>query len=114
MIDASAVDAIVEQYARHGWTLRRILVTEDPEDELISQFPNIEILRSGIDAVWFSRINRSSETWELRRLAGSPFALVQSIENGMFRQERDILLHEIELRMANTLQTSGSENRREK
>jgi hypothetical protein len=114
MIDTPVVDAIVEQYAMHGWTLRRILVTAGSTEELGSKFTNCEVRHSDIDAIWFSRINRSSETWELRRLTGSPFALVQSIDSEMVEQERDILLHDVELRMADTLQTSGSENPSEK
>lgn len=114
MIDAPAVDAIVEQYSKHGWTVRRVLVTAGSTEELSSKFTNFEVRPSDIDAIWFSRMNRTAETWELRRLTGSPFALVQSIDSEMFEQERDILLHDVELRMADTLQTSGSENPSEK
>jgi len=114
MIDAPAVDAVVDQYSRHGWTLRRILVTEVPPETFSSKFPNIEIQPSDIDAIWFSRINRNSETWELRRLTGAPFALVRSIDRGLFSQDRDELLHDVELKMSKTLQRSDGENPSEK
>jgi len=114
MIDAATVDAIVEQYSRHGWTVRRVLVTGGTSEELSGMFVNFEIRPSEIDAIWFSRINGSSETWELRRLTGSPFALVQSIDDGLITKERDELLHDVESRMAESLLRSVGENSSEK
>ena len=114
MIDAAEVDAIVEQYSKHGWTVRCVLVTTGSAEELGSRFVNFEIRPSEIDAIWFSRINGSSETWELRRLTGSPFALLQSIDSGISPAARDELLHDIESRMAGTLLRSVGENSSEK
>ena len=77
MIDATAVQAILDQYAKHGWELRRVLLSEEAKAELDTMFAGRDVRSAEIDGLWFARRSRpGSESWELRRLGGSPFALV--------------------------------------
>lgn len=82
-MDGEHVIAIVRQYEKHGWTLRRLLLAGD----LCSQasdlgFGEIPILKFEIDAAWFSRSSLPGrEAWELRALDEPPFAVLDVIED---------------------------------
>ena len=79
MIDASAVGEIIKQYEKHGWKLRRALLSAGGRKAL-KGLDTTEIVASDLDALLFSRQTKTeSEAWELRRLTGSPFALVAVI-----------------------------------
>jgi hypothetical protein len=114
MIDLESIDAIVDQYRRFGWDLRRITVDgntiESVKTAIKQKYDRCEIQDASLNALWFSRKNRDSETWELRRLDGLPFALVQVINADISDNEREDLLRSVELRMAETLPKSVSEN----
>ena len=107
------IDAIVEQYEKHGWTLRRILLTKaeytSTSNELRSRFPDAVLVESEIDALCFSRKNRDAETWELRRLSGTPFAVLEVFNAGVTDDDRENALRSIELRMAESLAKSNRE-----
>lgn len=104
MIELASIESVVEQYSRFGWILRRILLTNENydglEDILATRFANVSARTAEIDALWFSRQNRDAETWELRRLSGSPFALVQVIEANTPDHDREEILQALEIRMA--------------
>ena len=103
MIDQDSVEAVVEQYRRFGWQLRQIVVTDTWLLASLTKNFGESIARTGdMDAAWFSRTNRGSETWELRRLSGGPFALVRVIDVDLPIDERDKMLREVELQMAGT------------
>ena len=77
MIDAAAVGEIITLYEKHGWKLRRALLSGDERKSLEATLNSIDIVESDLSALWFSRRSKpESEAWELRRLTGSPFALV--------------------------------------
>lgn len=103
MIDEESIVAILQMYAKHGWILRRVLLSAEAKTAILpsagSIFGDAEIRESPLDALWFSRRSRpGDETWELRRLGGSPFALVAVIldtETG----SRESVLKDIEARM---------------
>ncbi len=82
MISAGQIKEILAQYKKHGWSLRRVLLSartkESLADSLISLFGETEFVSSVTDAVWFSRASgKSGEAWELRRLSDAPFALFE-------------------------------------
>ena len=80
MIEPVIVGEIISQYGKHGWILRRALLSEPSEHLLADVTSDIVVEVSDLDALWFSRrSNPESEAWELRRLTGSPFALVAVI-----------------------------------
>ena len=96
MIDAIVIGEIIEQYRKHGWTLRRALLSESGNREVVERLASIEVTQSDFDALWFSRKSRpESEAWELRRLSGSPFALVAVIASDVTDHERERALSEV-------------------
>lgn len=110
MIDPDSIVAVVEQYQRFGWQLRRISVTDGSHVSLLRQkFDEALIQPGNSDAAWFSRTNRGSETWELRRLSGVPFALVRVIDADLPIDERDEILRAVELQMADKVEKTADE-----
>ena len=82
MISAEQIKEILAQYKKHGWNLRRVLLSaptgESLTDALESLFGETEIVLSETDAAWFSRASANSgEAWELRRLSETPYALFE-------------------------------------
>lgn len=77
MIDAATVGEIITLYEKHGWKLRRALLSRAERKSLEPALNSVDIVESDLSALWFSRRSKpESEAWELRRLTGSPFALV--------------------------------------
>jgi hypothetical protein len=81
-MDREQVIAIVRQYEKHGWTLRRLLLSDLPyhrSSEL--GFVDVPVVKFEIDAAWFSRSSvPGREAWELRTLGEPPFAVLDVIE----------------------------------
>ena len=108
MIDATAVQAILDQYAKHGWELRRVLLSEEAKAELDTMFAGRDVRTAEIDGLWFVRRSRpGSESWELRRLGGSPFALVAVIDEGASDEERESSLSDKEQQMKEAAERIG-------
>ena len=96
MIDPAVVGEIIAQYEKHGWTPRRALLSDENKSLLLQSFGEAEIEFSDIDALWFSRkSNPGSEAWELRRLTGSPFALIAIIRSDMSPEEIEATLEQV-------------------
>lgn len=81
MIQAKQIEEILAQYQKHGWILRRVLLSDSLRVHITSELPALfsgaEIVSSETDAVWFSRPAKNGEAWELRRLSESPYALFE-------------------------------------
>jgi hypothetical protein len=104
MIGVPEVTRIIEQYSRYGWRLRRASLSEDSIANVAAALkaydPDLQIEMSSHESLWFSRRSLPDrEAWELRRLSGSPFALVAVLEDSMSEDEREEVLRETELRM---------------
>jgi len=101
MITTDSVKEIIDLYATHGWQLRRVLLTDAAAASIsVDGFGNIAIEPSKHDGLWFSRRSKPDcEAWELRRLSGSPFALVEVIDDGLDETERDAVFRDVERRM---------------
>lgn len=74
----------LELYKKHGWNLRRVLLSDETRSELGEPaavlFVDAEIVDSDIDAAWFSRRTRDGQVaWELRALSGAPVALLEVV-----------------------------------
>jgi hypothetical protein len=100
----NAIAAIVDQYSKHDWVIRRVLLSRASIGsrgvEVASNYPAAEIVESANEALWFSRRSLPDrEAWELRRLSGSPFALVAVLEDSWSEDEREEVLREVEERM---------------
>jgi hypothetical protein len=99
-MDPGSIAAIIEQYKRHDWELRRVLMSGESDLELPEEYSGVEAENSDQDALWFSRKSRpDAESWELRRLTNTPFALVAFIPNTADSEEREEILAQTEARM---------------
>ena len=85
MIDADAILEVISIYQKHGWILRRVLLSSVLKERLANGkdaiFGDVSINESAIDAAWFSRPPKSGGVpWELRYLGDLPFALLENID----------------------------------
>ena len=96
MTDSATVGEIIKLYEKHGWTLRRALLSDESRPALSASLSEIDIITSDMDALWFSRRSKpETESWELRRLTGSPFALVAVIPSTASEEEREDALTQV-------------------
>lgn len=85
MIDACAIREIITIYQKHGWVLRRVLLSAGLKKALgkgkDALFGDVPVADSNIDAAWFSRPPKSGRvSWEIRYLGDMPFALLENID----------------------------------
>jgi hypothetical protein len=104
MITAGQIAEILSLYQKHGWILRRVLLSERLRASLTGSlenlFGNAEIRPSEIDAAWFSRRSKADqEAWELRRLNETPFALMEIFDAEDDEEIREEALAEVESRL---------------
>ncbi len=120
MINERQTKEILTQYERHGWNLRRVLLSAESLETLAVSirkdlFGETETILAEFDAVWFSRRaanNVGSEAWELRNLNGTPFALIEVFEAEDDEEVREEARKEMETRLGG--QASKHLNRRPK
>ncbi|MGH9820464.1 MAG: hypothetical protein ACRD43_09880, partial [Pyrinomonadaceae bacterium] len=107
MMDDAEITAIVSQYAMHGWTLRRVLLSDELRKKFHGgddRFGSAEIIYSDINALWFSRPSRpNAETWELRRLGVPAYALDAFLNSEMDAAQQDEVLRNAEERLRDNL-----------
>lgn len=103
MIDGSFVGELIAQYEKHGWKLRRVLLSDRMRESLagtIGVFADADIVVAEIDALWFSRKSREDiETWELRHLSKAAYAIVTSVAATAESNEIDEALDKAEATM---------------
>ncbi len=100
MIGIRQIQEILKQYERHGWTLRRVLLSAPLRENLpVSMFDKTEIRAADFDAFWFSRPSAKGEAWELRSVSSAPFALVEVFEKDEAEEIREETRMEMETRM---------------
>lgn len=104
MIKAGQIAEILALYKKHGWNLRRVLLSDALRAQLAESvaalFGEAEIRSAEIDAAWFSRKSKpGEEAWELRRLSESPFALFETFDEEDDDEVREEALYEIESRL---------------
>ena len=103
MSSRSDIAEIIDQYVRHGWKLRRVLLMAElggSLGETAGLFGDAEVRTAAYNGLWFSRRSMPDrEAWELRRISASPFAVVEVIPDGLSDHERDELLNQAEERM---------------
>ena len=81
---------ILAQYRRHGWRLAGVLARAETLAEL----------RAEVDAMWFTRpSSEGREAWELRLVAGTPYALFELFEPDEDEEDRADVRREMEARL---------------
>ena len=106
MIDAHGIGEIVAAYQKHGWILRRVLLSPASkvvlEDAVKEVFERVPVVDSDIDAIWFSRPPmRGGVAWEIRYLGDIPFALLENLdEDG---PDFESGLHAVELKLCKSI-----------
>lgn len=110
MIGAEQIKEILEQYKKHGWNLRRVLLSaKASENTPASLFGQTEIVRSELNAAWFSRASTEGrEAWELRHLSATPFALVKVFEADDAEAVREEIRTALETRLNEQASKAGS------
>ena len=108
MIDVGTIAEIISVYMKHGWILRRVLLSDKLKSALANAgsgiFGGVEITPSQIDGLWFSRPSKGTlEAWELRHINTNPYALIEVMETQIDTDQRSEILNGIETRMRDNL-----------
>lgn len=105
MISVEQIMEILSQYKKHGWTLRRVLLSDELRvrayNELVSLSDHkaVEFISSPVEAAWFSRPSKEGEAWELRHLSTTPFALFEVFDEDDEEETREEARKEMETRL---------------
>ena len=110
MIGAEQIKEILTQYKKHGWNLRRVLLSAKASANLpAALFGQAEIKQSELNAAWFSRASSEGrEAWELRHLSATPFALVEVFEADEAESVREEIRTALETRLKEQASKAGS------
>jgi hypothetical protein len=109
MISVEQVLEILAQYKKHGWTLRRVLLSDELRvrayNELVSLSDHkaVEFVSSDVEAAWFSRPSKEGEAWELRYLSATPFALFEVFDEDDEEETREEARKEMETRLKHSV-----------
>ena len=100
---------IIELYERHGWTLKRALLTRETRAAIDNSiFKSAAIVDSDFDALWFARPSQADrEAWELRLMAEQQYALFEAFEADKSEEDRDEARLEMENRMRDFTKSKG-------
>jgi len=101
MVTDDLAKQIIALYERHGWTLKRALLTKETRATIDdSIFSNAAIIDSDFDALWFARGSQADrEAWELRLMAEQQYALFEAFEADESEEDREEARLEMENRM---------------
>ncbi|HJR08654.1 MAG TPA: hypothetical protein VJ842_15450 [Pyrinomonadaceae bacterium] len=93
-------------YRKYGWQLARVLMRPDTLAELrtatsgVEEFESHTVRESSVDAMWFVRAAAGGrESWELRLVNESPYALLEIFEPDEAEDEREDVRREMEAKM---------------
>jgi hypothetical protein len=96
---------ILATYSKHGWRLKRLLLTREARALLTESEQDIfaeaeVVVDSPINALWFARPSHAGrEAWELRLVAKTPYALFETFEADEEEEEREEVRREMEARL---------------
>ena len=103
MTPLELIKEITATYQRHGWKLRRILLSPETRADLKEPpelFNEAQLADADFDALWFARPSHAGrEAWELRLLAEQPYALFEAFEADENEEQREEVRVEMENRM---------------
>lgn len=95
---------IIANYRRHGWELKRVLITPAVRNDLKAEaegiFDRADLIEAEFDALWFARPSTAGrEAWELRLVAEQAYALFAAFESDETEEDRDEARLEMEHQM---------------
>jgi len=98
------IGEIIATYSKHGWALKRVLLSPETSAELAGQeasiFNDAITQEASVDALWFSRPSHAGrEAWELRLVSESPYALFETFEADEEEEDREEVRLEMEARL---------------
>lgn len=97
------IKEILALYGKHGWALRRMLLTENTLQELAGSFDDVEKAAFEKDAAWFSRPSgKNGEAWEIRLLSETPYALIEVFGPDQNDREQEEIRRGMEQRLLDT------------
>jgi hypothetical protein len=104
MMSAHQIQEILSLYTKHGWTLRRVLLSPKLKTQLADKmgtlFNSAEIFDAEIDAIWLSRAAAgNAESWEIRRLSETPYALLEVFDEDDEEEVREEIRRELEVQI---------------
>lgn len=104
MNDPAAIGEILKMYEKHGWTLRRVLLSRPAPKDLAELFRAADVRQSDIDALWFARPSHPGNVaWEIRALTTTPFALLEVVPDDTDPAELEETLASAQSRMQEML-----------
>lgn len=112
MINAQEIKEILKTYNKYGWTLRKILLSNEYKNRLDNAtikdlFGDVGISESKTDGALFSRdSNNNKVAWELRYLNSNPFAVFELIDPESSDAEKETIFKQ----MQNKLQVYASDS----
>ena len=101
MTDERLIREIINQYEKHGWNLRRVLLSAATVGKVAPEiFGAVEIRTAEVNALWFARAAANGgEAWELRNLAATAFALIEVFDRDDEEETREEARLEMETQM---------------
>jgi len=102
MIAAEEIEEILSLYHKHGWILRRVLLSAKLDQKLGDKkdalFGEVAVTTFKIDAAWFSRPpQKGGVAWEIRHLGIPPFALLEKVDES--DPDLETTLHAVQQRL---------------
>lgn len=103
MIAAYEIGEIIAVYRKHGWILRRVLLSAALKTQVGSDLSHlidgVQVIDSDIDAAWFSRPPKpGGVAWEIRHLSETPYALLEKVDEDSIDFEATLRAVESRLR----------------
>ena len=92
-------------YRKYGWQLARVMMHPDALAELRKatggeEFESITAREFPVDAMWFMRPSGGGrESWELRLVSASPYALFELFEPDEAEEDREDVRREMEAKL---------------
>ena len=98
------IEEIIATYSKHGWQLKRVLLSPETRAEMArkeaSIFNDAVAQEAPVDALWFARQSHAGrEAWELRLVAETPYALFETFEADEEEEDREEVRLEMEARL---------------
>ena len=108
MIGGYQIQEILSLYTKHGWKLRRVLLSPKLKlhlaDSIETLFNATEIIDAEIDAIWLSRASAgNAESWEIRCLSETPYALLEVFDEEDEEEVREEIRQELQAQIQGKL-----------